>query len=250
MRLTRTKSTLIPLSLCVLMSLSACQTNDFDSTFSGAKESATGYKTRANKRMLSIAEQAIADDRAEEALMFYEKLYLRDPKNPEIALNYAQVLRKTDHAQHAVMVLSAFITPTEGQKKAPKPTAGMLSEFASSNLELGHFTKTIEIAQQLLNASKAKLYHPQAYNLLGLAFDAQGAHKDAENAFRQAMDIWPGTPIIVMNNLALSLANQGLFDEALTTLRQARVLSPDRQEIARNIEIITDLKKAVVKKAL
>ena len=34
-----------------------------------------------------------------------------------------------------------------------------------------------------------------------------------------------------MNNLALCLANQGMFDESLDTLRQALVMAPDKQEV-------------------
>ena len=49
-----------------------------------------------------------------------------------------------------------------------------------------------------------------------------------------------------MNNLGLCLAAQGMFDESLTMLRQALIKAPHKQEIARNIVMVDNLRKALV----
>ena len=52
-----------------------------------------------------------------------------------------------------------------------------------------------------------------------------------------------------MNNLAVCLASQGMFDESLTTLRQALVMAPRKQEIANNIQMVSELRLAVLPSA-
>ena len=125
----------------------------------------------------------------------------------------------------------------------------MLTEYAASHIALGDFAKGEETLNRVLENSKAAPWHNDAYNLMGVSMDAQGEHKEAEQLFRMALDGWQGDPSSVMNNLGLSLAAVGRFDESLDILRKALVMSPAKSEIARNIQIISDLRGAVIPKA-
>ena len=240
----------LSVSLCALLMVSGCQI----STDGPVLDSLQGQKSRAEQRISVAAEEAIKAGQAHEALQFYETLYARNHSDPEIAVNYAYALRKTDSAQRAIMVLAPFITPdetTDKKKKPAPPRADVLLEYAAASLALGRYERAVEVAQEVIGRTdtKSEVYHAKAYHLAGIGYDALSQYKDAETSYRIAMELWPGQPVPVMNNLALSLAQRGLFDDSLTMLRQARVMDPSAEEIARNIEIVTDLRDNLIPRA-
>lgn len=206
-----------------------------------------------NERIESAAKQAVEDGNPQEALVFYERLYTKDA-NAENALNYAQVLRKTGNPGRASIVLAPFmekIPMVGGESKKKRDTSHdpmMVLEYASATLENGNFERAEKLLKALLSSSEAASIYPQVRNLVGVSLDARGQHKQAEQYYRDAMETWEGRPITVMNNLALNLAHQGYFDEALNLLRQARVMSPEQEMIAANIKIVNSLQSAVLPK--
>lgn len=205
-----------------------------------AIDSMSGQKKLTQQRQKTEAYEAIAAGRAQEAAEHFEKLYLKNNKNREFALNYAQALRKTGKAQRAVVVLAPFV------EKKSKIDPVMALEFASASVEIGNDERALAVAEKVLADPKAADLHPNMHNIVGIVLDGQGRHKEAETAYRTALEGWEGDSTSVMNNLALCLVSQGLFDDALTTLRQALVANPNRAEIARNIEIVSDLRKSVL----
>lgn len=263
------KLALTTLTLVSCIALSACNVTTDDS-MSNARTSSYnegGNTTTSsifsnpfsdkttNARIETAAKQAVADGNPEEALIFYERLYLKDAKLDN-ALNYAQVLRKTGNPSRATMVLAPFIediglADTSSKKKKGKKgeyDPMLVLEYASATLETGKFERAESLLQTLLKEQKAAPLYPQIRNLIGVSMDARGQHKAAEPYYRDAMDTWEGRPITVMNNLALNLAHQGYFDEALSLLRQARVMSPQHTMIAENIKIVSSLQSAVLPK--
>ena len=159
---------------------------------------------------------------------------------------------KTHHRitqdRQAARILAPF---AEGKRKdsARAPLPMLKNEYAAALIETGKFDKAQEMLRSVLEDPAQSEFHPDAGNLTGIALDAQGHHKEAEKMFRRALDGWKGDPTSVMNNLSLNLASQGMFDEALTTLRRAQLMAPHKTEIARNIQIVSDLRDAVVPKA-
>ena len=83
-----------------------------------------------------------------------------------------------------------------------------------------------------------------AYHMLGIALDAQGEHQPAEDAFRKGLEFWQGDPAPILNNLGLNLAAQGFLDEAAEVLRKALATSPNREEIERNLRIVSALRES------
>ena len=125
----------------------------------------------------------------------------------------------------------------------------MINEYAAASIETGDYDLAENLLNKVLEDKKAAPFHADAFNLLGIALDAKGQHKEAEQSYRQALDGWKGDPTSVMNNLGLCLASQGMFDESLTTLRKALIKAPHKEEIARNIKMVSDLRKSFVPKA-
>ena len=244
----------IVLSLALLLIAAGCKATD--TPLAGkAIDSLTGKSAAAEERLSTAAVNAIAEGKADEALTLYARLYARnnegffnpDRAHQEIALNYAQLLRKTGKAQRALVVLAPFVETRSGAIKYGADPI-VLNEYAAGSIELGNLEKAEKILNSVLENEDALNFHADACNLLGIVLDAQGGHKEAEQLFRKSLDSWKGDATSVMNNLAISLANQGLFDESLTTLNQALIISPDKQEIARNIQIVQDLRQSLVPK--
>lgn len=232
------------LAFTALLTLSACATGN------DPIDSLSGKKMQTEARLATAASEAIAAGKTEEALLKYERLYGDTPKKRDIALNYAQLLRKTGKAEKAASIFEKYDAGLkEKGQKDNEIDAVMLNEYAASLIELGRFEEAEVSLATVLDDPQSKQFHADTQNLSGIALDAQGAHVDAEKMFRASMDKWKGDKSSVMNNLALSLASQGKFDEAITILREALIMAPAKKELARNIQIVTDLRDAVVAKA-
>lgn len=242
----RRPSLLAALSLSALV-LAGCGQDHYDNpSLAMARDNVQGRKQAVESRLTTAAAEAIAAGRTADALTHYEKLYRSDKKDPINALNFAQLLRRSARGDEAIEVLHPFIKASD--KKSQKISPLLLNEYAAALVEKGQLSQAQKIIDRVLADEEYANSHADAMNLLGVALDAQGRHKEAETMFRMALQGWNGNPTTVMNNLALCLANQAMFDEALTTLRQALVMAPDKQEIARNIQLVSELRDSVVQK--
>jgi len=234
------------LTLAAAGCLSACVAASNDTTVGvgSALDSVQGRRAHTERRLATEALDAIAAGKTAEALLSYEKLYKRSPRNREVAVNYAQLLRKSGRPEEALAVLRPF---AEAKTKDKDGGAALVkNEYAATLIALGRFEEAQAILDGVLTDARAAAFHADASHLAGIALDAQGHHKAAEKLFRQALDGWNGDPTSVMNNLALNLASQGKFDESLNLLRKAQLMSPEKTEIARNVQIVNDLREAVV----
>ncbi|QQG36979.1 MAG: tetratricopeptide repeat protein [Micavibrio aeruginosavorus] len=213
---------LASLTLGSALMLSACQT-----TGTAVK----GSDDPVNAALERAAIEAPTDSGVD-SLNAIERLYKKDSMNPDLAVRYSRALRDNGRMTRAAMVLNPLI-------ENPKTkTLGVVTEFAAVHASMGNY----ELAEK--NARAAVLMDPnsaQAYHVLGIALDAQGFNKQAEVAFRKALDNWSGDPSPVLNNLGLNLAAQGFLDEAISTLRRAASLSPNKGEIERNLRIVQAL---------
>ncbi len=240
-RIIRTSA--IALSLTALLSVTACKLNNAP-VVGKAIDGIDGMHDETEARLATSAQNAIAAGKTRQALALYTKLYLEN-HSAEVSLNYAQLLRKTGNTQKAISILKPFVLDDKGaieDNAAPI----MLNEYAAANIELGHY-HTAEIAlEKVLKSKQAFGFHADAYDLLGVALDAQGWHQEAEQDYKRALKSWKGDPTSVMNNLGLCLAAQGMFDESLTILRQALIKAPHNTEIARNIGMVSRLRKTFV----
>lgn len=205
----------------------------------------TGMPNEAEARLRTAAHSAMAQGRTDEALGFYAKLHDRQPKDAEAALNYAQLLRRIGKTEKAVEVLEPFVIARYAAVR-DNALPAVVNEYAAANTELGKLELAETALNHVLEDKTAEEYHNDAYNLMGVVMDAKGQHKEAEEYFREALDGWKGDPSSVMNNLGLNLAAQGMFDQSLSVLRQALIKAPKKTEIAKNIQLVSDLRKAYV----
>ena len=234
-------------SAIALFGLTACEPAVISQELQQTKEAYTGYSDSTAERLDSAAKQAVRDGDPNEAVQHYEKLYKLDSGNPDTVLNYAAVLRQTGNPERASVVLAPYVD-VEDTKKGPIVTAespDILLEYASAKLAMGEYEKAEILLQGLLMDPRAPELAPQAHNLIAVSLDSRGRYRDAEAYYEQAMDLWIGAPVNVMNNLALNLSHQGYFDDSLNLLRQALVMVPDNGKVAANIDFVRGLQQAV-----
>jgi Flp pilus assembly protein TadD len=189
------------------------------------------YGDKIDAALERAAGDASRKGSAQGSLAFLEKLYKRDPQNADNALKFARALRQAGELQKSQLVL-------EPLARAANAPAAVLAEYGSLLINLAQYPEAEAIARKAI-AQDAGAFG--AYQVLGIALDAQSQYEDAEKAFRQALELWQGDPIPVMNNLALNLTNQERLPEALEIMEKAKAAAPNRVEVERNLRIIRTL---------
>jgi Flp pilus assembly protein TadD len=192
------------------------------------------YDAKINAALQRAADQADSQGSSTGSLVLMERLYKRDPKNPDNAMKFARALRNNGDLQKSALVLQPFAD-------AKDATTETLVEFSTLQLSQSRYPQAESYARKAVDKD-ADAY--RAYQVLGIALDAQNKYKDAEAAFRKGLDLWKGDPIPVMNNLALNLTNQERLPEALEIMERAKAAAPDRPEVERNLRIIRTLNES------
>jgi Flp pilus assembly protein TadD len=77
----------------------------------------------------------------------------------------------------------------------------------------------------------------EANNLLGLAYDRRGQHKQAQEFYERALSVAPLNPR-VLNNLGHSLYLDDRYDESLSRLKTAARLAPADTQVAGNLALV------------
>jgi Flp pilus assembly protein TadD len=197
----------------------------------GCTTTNTGSNPQVDKALERASKRgATIKDPDKEAAM-YGRIYKQNPSSAKAATEYARILRKQGQLDKAEAVLAIFAADSASPHFA-------YSEFAAIKLAKGEYSEAEIYVDDALELKPDDAY---ALHLSGIALDGLSRYKEAEEAFRGALDNWEGNPVPIMNNLALNLATQGYIDEAISILERARTLEPDRKEIERNLRIIRAL---------
>lgn len=215
MRHMTSQLTLITLGI---LTLSAC----------GATTNATYDAPTAQSAATGVAFSAEATD-----LQQLAADYKRKPDDAMRAVRYSSALRDAQYYNRAAIILQPFAENPESPLEAK-------NEYAAVQLELGNYLQAENTSRQVIAQDSE---NAQSHHHLAIALDAQGRHEKAEEHFRTALRTWQGDPAPVMNNLALNLASQEKLKDAEQVLKDAQAISPNREEIERNLRIIRALKE-------
>ncbi len=180
---------------------------------SGGRSTPKADSQKLASAIASAAQDAAAGGMTQESLMFQEKLYRQDPRNPDNIINYARGLRRAGKLEDAKLVIR---TPA----KAKRVTAPMLTEAAMVFVSAGEYEEALDFAQKSLEKDGKS---PDAHHALALALSGLDKNADAQLQFQKALELWPDTrdTTPVINNLAMSLAAQGKVKEAKNVMALA-----------------------------
>lgn len=219
------KLSTLTLSCAALLLVSACQT-----ATTGEMD---GRDLRTSKIDAAL-DRAASRDVTSGSLSSLERQYKRNPEDEINAATFAAALRRSGQPEQAATILAPFA-------KDKTASAASKSEYAAIQLALGNFESAEEYAQTAILQDTG---YYKAYHNLGIALDAQNQPEKAERAYRKGLELWQGDPTSIMNNLALNLTAQDYLDEAAEILQKAKALSPEKEEIERNLRIVTALQQS------
>ncbi len=152
----------------------------------------------------------IAEQRGEyaSAASYYQKLNLQGKGGIRAVLGYARNLRYAGLGVNAVAVLEGVKT------KEHRESQVYLLELGKARIAAGQYGGAVEA---LSRAVEKKPKNWQIYSALGIAYDLQNDPGEAKEAYGNALALSPNNPL-VLNNLAISLAQTGDIDEAIAIL--------------------------------
>ncbi|WP_119301046.1 tetratricopeptide repeat protein [Dongia deserti] len=166
-----------------------------------------------------------------EAAQHYAALHARYPQDKAITLAVARNLRFSGNPQKAIAVINSSAS---GQA----PDALTLLELGKDYLAADQ----LNLAKPTLERAKAAApLNWEILSSLGVVYDYDGEYAQAQQQYDAALFLDPENPT-VLNNKALSLAQQGRLDEAVATMKLATDQPSASAQARQNLALLMALK--------
>lgn len=166
-----------------------------------------------------------------EAAQHYAALHAKYPQDKAITMALARNLRFAGNPQQAIAVINSA---TAGQS----PDALMLLELGKDYLAADQ----LNLAKPTLERAKAAApLNWEILSSLGVVYDYEGEYSQAQQQYDAALFLDPENPT-VLNNKALSLAQEGRLDEAVTTMKIATDQPSASAQARQNLALLMALK--------
>ncbi len=166
-----------------------------------------------------------------EAARHYGALHNRYPEDKTITLALARNLRFSGNPQQAIAVLNNANASQTGD--------------ALTLLELGKdylAADQLNLAKPTLERAKAGApLNWEILSALGVVYDYEGQYRLAQDQYEAALFLTPDNPTI-LNNKALSLAQEGRLQEAVTTMELAINQPEASAQTRQNLALLMALK--------
>jgi Flp pilus assembly protein TadD len=165
-----------------------------------------------------------ADPRADVNRLAEE--YRQRPAEPQIAISYAQVLRRTEQQAQAVAVLE------QATIKNPKHK-GLLAEYGRALAESGRLQQALDVLGRAHTPDQPDW---RILNAQGAIHDQLGNYKEARRYYNTALKIVPDEPA-VLSNLGLSYILSKELKLAESTLRRASASPRAEKRVRQNLAL-------------
>lgn len=220
------KTSLMTTLLAVGLTLTACTTTQDPATGGAPVDKATAQTHAQVQQFLRLGDRTKTNGDLKNAIAFYQRAYSLTPDDKVTIYSLADAL-EADNQTRAVELLYADALSRKTND------ADLLRRHANALIKLD------KLPQAIIQLQKVITQNPndqQAHNSLGVAYDLQGRHSLAQSHYRQNKTL-SGT-----NNLALSLALEGKFEDAILLLFpfESDLSVPERYRL--NLALIYGLK--------
>jgi Flp pilus assembly protein TadD len=166
-----------------------------------------------------------------EAAQHYAALHSKYPLDKQITLALARNLRFAGNPQQAIAVLNSGTV-------AQSPDALTLLELGKDYLAADQ----LNLAKPTLERARAAApLNWEILSSLGVVYDYAGEYELAQQQYDAALFVDPENPT-VLNNKALSLAQQGRLDEAVKTMEIATDQPSASAQARQNLALLMALK--------
>ena len=156
--------------------------------------------------------------------------YRANPRDPEIALQYAQALRMLDQRTQAVAVLE------QASLASPNDMA-ILGAYGRALADVGQLKQAFDVLERAHTPDQPDW---RILSAQGAVLDQMGRHEEAQRYYSSALKIVPNEPS-VLSNLGLSYALSKNLPLAETTLRRAAAAESRDPRVRQNLALVVGL---------
>src|SRR5260370_1177206 len=177
----------------------------------------------------SISSEPTARGDAEwrnEAQALGEK-FRANPRDPDVAIRYAQALRATGQRAQAAAVLETAALHNPNHKP-------LLGAYGRALADTGSFKQALDVLERAHSPDQPDW---RILSVQGAVLDQMGLHEEAQRYYASALRIVPDEPS-VLSNLALSYALSKDLVRAETTFRRAPAQSTLDPPVPHNLPLL------------
>jgi Flp pilus assembly protein TadD len=184
-------------ALSVALALSACASAD---------QLPTAVSADA---ILRVADMTRSEGDLASAAGLYQKAHELSPTDPRPLVQLGQTLAKLGSASGAAQAFKAALQLDGTNTEALRGLGTAMLNTGEPEAAIAQYEKALDQGEDY-----------RLYNGMAVAHDMLGDHGAAQTYYRAALDLSPGN-LEVTNNLALSLALEGRYQEAIPLLQEA-----------------------------
>ena len=171
-----------------------------------------------------------------EAAKTYEQIARDNPTSVDAEIELAAIDRKLGKSAVAVALMQDAEKRQPDNQKIPP-------QLGYALIDAGRYEDAIGVFDDII---KRDPNNALAYSGKGVAFDKSGKHLAAQDLYRQALKIAPGS-LSIENNLAMSCILGNQLDQAIPILEALAEKNPDNKTIRHNLALAYGLKKETKK---
>ena len=246
------------LCLSSILLLSACETTE-----QASKNDNVQVRV---EQLLRLGDKTRQAGDLNNAIGFYRRAFVLDNSNKQALFTLADAIKQSGDIRGAETLYADALSDNSNDVETLRRYANTLIELDKLAQAIIQLHKALEIAPE----------HAPSLNSLGVAYDLQGRHIDAQTQYEKSLEFAPND-LDTLNNHALSYAISGDYDKALGILRpfendlstpkrlrlnlaliyglkgdmkRAAIVAGqilDREAVENNIQVYKDLRKMSVK---
>jgi Flp pilus assembly protein TadD len=215
-------------TVALSVALAGCAMTSTTPTTAGPTPTAKANVEPALRQAAMLAERNASYG---EAAQHYAALHGKYPQDKQITLALARNLRFAGNPQQAIAVLnSGAATPSHD----PLTLLELGKDYLAAD--------QLNLAKPTLERAKASApLNWEILSSLGVVYDYDGDYEQAQQQYDAALFLDPENPT-VLNNKALSLAQQGRLDEAVKTMKIATDQPSASAQARQNLALLMALK--------
>ena len=153
-----------------------------------------------------------------------------NPRDPDVAIRYAQALRATGQRAQAAAVLETAALHNPDNR-------ALLGAYGRALADAGNFKQAMEVLERAHSPDQPDW---RILSVQGAVMDQIGRHAEAQRYYASALRIVPDEPS-VLSNLGLSYALSKDLKRAEETLRRATARGSGDRRVRQNLALVVGL---------
>jgi Flp pilus assembly protein TadD len=203
----------VAMAALMAAALSGCKTTGIDTTGSIGSGPSARSETEWRNESQALGEK-----------------FRANPRDPDVAIRYAQALRATGQRTQAAAVLETAALHNPNHRP-------LLGAYGRALADAGSFRQALEVLERAHTPDQPDW---RVLSVQGAVLDQMGRHEEAQRYYASALKIMPDEPS-VLSNLGLSYALSKDLRRAEETLRRASARGGNDKRVRQNLALVVGL---------